>query len=282
MFERLDIREVNLMELISPITMIRGVEQIYLFGSRSYKTGSPRSDIDLLVYAPTGIKESEISAIIKNERALDIFETMDNHIARSFANDSRLIRDDLINVLDAKLLWSKEEQFNIEVLKDYKELELLMDYDFKMSRMPSYTNEEKNFYETYGHNAVFVIMPFREELNIVYKTIKETFKNHGINVVRADEKEFIDDLWQNVKVYLKCCQMAVAVFDKNDQDSYNPNVALEVGYMLANRRKVCLLKDNRLEGMPTDLISRLYREYDANDIANSVSKVIDIWIENNL
>lgn len=168
MSKRIDIREVNLKDLISPITMIRGVEQIYLFGSRSYKTGSPRSDIDLLVYAPTGIKESEISSIISNERALDIFETMDNRIARSFANDSRLIRDDLIKVLDAKLLWSKDEQFNNEVLNEYKELELLMDYDFKMSIMPSYTIEEQKFYKTYGHNAVFVIMPFREELNIVY------------------------------------------------------------------------------------------------------------------
>lgn len=76
--------------------------------------------------------------------------------------------------------------------------------------------------------------------------------------------------------------MAVAVFDKNDQDSYNPNVALEVGYMLAKKRKVCLLKDNRLAKLPTDLISKLYREYDPNDIKNSVSKEIEMWIRNHL
>lgn len=281
MNNRLDIRVVNLKELISPITELRGVEQIYLFGSRAYKTGSPRSDIDLLVYAPTGLKTSDINDIIERDNSLDIFETLDNRIARSFANDSRLIRNDLIKVLDAKLLWSKDNQYNMEVLDDYNELELLVDHDFKRSIMPTYTKEEEKFYSIYGHYAVFVIMPFSEKLDTVYTAIKDSLKKHGINnVVRADEKEFAEDLWQNVKVYLNCCKMAVAVFDKNDQDSYNPNVALEVGYMLANGRKVCLLKDKRLEKLPTDLISRLYREYDIDDLENSISMEIEKWLNN--
>ena len=125
-------------------------------------------------------------------------------------------------------------------------------------------------------------MPFGKELDLIYNTIKKAFKNNGIKVVRADERVFVDDLCENVKVYLECCKMAVAVFDKNTQDTYNPNVALEVGYMLANKRKVCLLKDNRLAKLPTDLISKLYREYDPNDIKNSVSKEIEMWISNHL
>lgn len=238
MSNRRDTRTVNLSDLISLITEIKNIEEIYLFGSRAYNTGSLRSDIDILVYAPEGVRADEINRIIEKENALDIFETTNKVEARSFANDSRLKRQNLIKTIDAKLLWSRENGYNDEILSQYKEIKLLIDYDYKMSIMPSYSKEEESFYKEYGHFAVFIIMPFAPEYNNIDQAIKKIFKDCGYTAVRADEKYFSADLWENVRVYLECCDTAVAVFDKNDQDNYNPNVALEVGYMMAKGSKV--------------------------------------------
>lgn len=281
--ERSDIRIVNLKELIKPLTEMEKVEEIYLFGSRAYNTGSLRSDVDILVYAPDGVTQYEITKLIKKEKALDIFETTNKTEARSFVNDSRLRRDDLIKTLDALLLWDRVNGFNENELCKFQAMNILRDYDFKMSSMPLCSESEEEFYKTYNYNAIFVIMPFIDTLDSLYKEIKKTLGKHNITAVRADEKEFSDDLWGNVSTYLNCCSAAIAVFNKFDdeEDVYNPNVALETGYMMALGRKVCLLKDNRLKKLPTDIISKLYKTYDFSDIANTVPEQIESWLKDN-
>lgn len=281
MKQRLDIREINLKEEIKRISEIESIEEIYIFGSRAYKTGSLRSDIDLLVYAPSGIRQDQILPIINQEKALDIFETTNKFEARSFANDSRLRRTKLIENLDAILLWTKESGFTKEIT-EYNEIKVLKDIDFKMSIMPLYTKEEEAFYHKYGYSAVFVIMPFKDELKTIYDVIVAVFSKYGYIAIRADTKEFADDVWLNIKIYLDCCNIAVAVFDQNEQNSYNPNVALEAGYMMAKDCKICFLKDKNLAKLPTDLISKLYKEYDPNEIEETVTKQLEAWIKDHL
>lgn len=278
---REDVRRINLRELVYKISKIDKIEEIYIFGSRGYETGSLRSDIDILVYAPSGLRRDEVMPIMKEEEALDIFKTTNKTEAESFANDSWLKRDDIVADLDAKLLWSRTNGEST-LLERYKEIMVLRDIDFKMSYMPMYSDAEMKFYEKYGHNAIFVIMPFREELNKVYEIIKDIFASKGYSAIRADEKEFTNDLWENVRVYLECCNVAVAVFDKNDQDNYNPNVAIEVGYMLSKGNKVCLLKDKKLPKLSSDLISKMYKEYDSDDVEGTLPEQLELWIRDYL
>lgn len=278
---REDVRRINLRELVYKISEIDKIEEIYIFGSRGYETGSLRSDIDILVYAPRGLRRDEVMPIMEEEEALDIFKTTNKTEAESFANDSWLKRDDIVADLDAKLLWSRTNGEST-LLERYKEIMVLRDIDFKMSYMPMYSDAEMKFYEKYGHNAIFVIMPFREELNKVYEIIKDIFASKGYSAIRADEKEFTNDLWENVRVYLECCNVAVAVFDKNDQDNYNPNVAIEVGYMLSKGNKVCLLKDKKLPKLPSDLISKMYKEYDSDDVEGTLPEQLGLWIRDYL
>lgn len=281
MVYREDVRRINLRELVYKISEIDKIEEIYIFGSRGYETGSLRSDIDILVYAPSGLRRDEVMPIMEEEEALDIFKTTNKTEAESFANDSWLKRDDIVADLDAKLLWSRTNGEST-LLERYKEIMVLRDIDFKMSYMPMYSDAEMKFYEKYGHNAIFVIMPFREELNKVYEIIKDIFASKGYSAIRADEKEFTNDLWENVRVYLECCNVAVAVFDKNDQDNYNPNVAIEVGYMLSKGNKVCLLKDKKLPKLPSDLISKMYKEYDSDDVEGTLPEQLGLWIRDYL
>lgn len=278
---REDVRRINLRELVYKISEIDKIEEIYIFGSRGYETGSLRSDIDILVYAPSGLRRDEVMPIMEEEEALDIFKTINKTEAESFANDSWLKRDDIVADLDAKLLWSRTNGEST-LLERYKEIMVLRDIDFKMSYMPMYSDAEMKFYKKYGHNAIFVIMPFREELNKVYEIIKDIFASKGYSAIRADEKEFTNDLWENVRVYLECCNVAVAVFDKNDQDNYNPNVAIEVGYMLSKGNKVCLLKDKKLPKLPSDLISKMYKEYDSDDVEGTLPEQLGLWIRDYL
>ena len=278
---REDVRRINLRELVYKISEIDKIEEIYIFGSRGYETGSLRSDIDILVYAPSGLRRDEVMPIMEEEEALDIFKTTNKTEAESFANDSWLKRDDIVADLDAKLLWSRTNGEST-LLERYKEIMVLRDIDFKMSYMPMYSDAEMKFYKKYGHNAIFVIMPFREELNKVYEIIKDIFASKGYSAIRADEKEFTNDLWENVRVYLECCNVAVAVFDKNDQDNYNPNVAIEVGYMLSKGNKVCLLKDKKLPKLPSDLISKMYKEYDSDDVEGTLPEQLGLWIRDYL
>ena len=281
MAQREDIRRINLRDIVSKISKIDKIEEIYIFGSRRYETGSLRSDIDILVYAPNGLRYDEVIRIMESEKALDIFQTTNKNEARSFANDSWIKRRDVVADLDAQLLWSREIGES-PLMDRYKEIQVLRDIDFKMSFMPMYSEAENKFYAKYGHNAIFVIMPFREELNKVYEIIKDIFASKGYSAIRADEKEFTNDLWENVRVYLECCNVAVAVFDKNDQDNYNPNVAIEVGYMLSKGNKVCLLKDKKLPKLPSDLISKMYKEYDPDDVEGTLPEQLGLWIRDYL
>lgn len=281
--KRSDIRMVNLKDLIKPLTEIENIEEIYIFGSRAYNTGSLRSDIDILVYAPEGVTQYEMTKIIEKEKALDIFETTNKTEARSFANDSRLKRDNLVKTLDALMLWKRKDGFDEDTLCRFQAINILRDYDFKMSCLPSCSEAEENFYDTYGRFAIFVIMPFNDTLYPVYQAIEKTLRKHDFVAVRADKKEFSDGLWSNVETYLNCCFAAIAVFNKFDDemDIYNPNVALETGYMMALGRKVCLLKDSRLNQLPTDIISKLYKTYDMDDIDNSISLQVESWLRDN-
>jgi hypothetical protein len=49
-----------------------------------------------------------------------------------------------------------------------------------------------------------------------------------------------------VKSCLDACDLAIAVFDINGLNYFNPNISLEVGYMLAREGKLRVLKDKTL------------------------------------
>ncbi|MEA1907190.1 MAG: hypothetical protein U9N12_09655 [Euryarchaeota archaeon] len=70
------------------------------------------------------------------------------------------------------------------------------------------------------------------------------------------------------------CKYGIAVFvDRTVLDRYtdeeitvfNANIALEVGFMKSIGLNILLLKDKRLEKLPNDIISKLYKEFDFND-----------------
>jgi len=127
----------------------------------------------------------------------------------------------------------------------------------------------------------FLMMSFEPstQLKKIYSTIEATLSARGLHCVRADEKEYSDDLWTNIEIYLTCCDYGIAVYEDMHSRSANPNVALEVGYMLAKRKRVLLLKEKSLPAMPSDLVHKLYKKFDAFQIPKTVTAQVARWVD---
>lgn len=63
------------------------------------------------------------------------------------------------------------------------------------------------------------------------------------------------------------------------QMTVNPNVSLEVGYMQGLRKPVCLLKDKTQKTLNTDLVGRLYKEFDPQDPKATIRPVLSKWLQ---
>jgi hypothetical protein len=129
--------------------------------------------------------------------------------------------------------------------------------------------------------VAFLMMRFgttKAHENIV-AAIKKALDPIGITVVRADDKQYNDDLFPNVLTYMHGCGFGIAVFERIESEEFNPNVALEVGYMLALRKEVCLLKDRTLKTLHADLVGKLYKIFDPLDPLETIPKELSRWLQ---
>jgi hypothetical protein len=128
--------------------------------------------------------------------------------------------------------------------------------------------------------TAFIIMQFGNTKlhDSIVTTIKEVLYQYNIIALRADDKEYMDDLFSNIKVYMHTCDFGIAVFDRITEDNFNPNVTLEVGYMLGMGKDVLLLKDKTLKSLSTDLTGRLYKQFDSIDAENTLPEQLHKWL----
>lgn len=126
----------------------------------------------------------------------------------------------------------------------------------------------------------FIMMQFgsTKSHSSIVKAIRDTLLSYGITAHRADDKEYHDDLFGNVLTYLHGCSFGIAVFERLETDDFNPNVSLEVGYMRAQGKSICLLKDMTLKTMQTDLIGKLYKAFDPQDPVSSIPEELEKWL----
>jgi hypothetical protein len=128
--------------------------------------------------------------------------------------------------------------------------------------------------------AAFIMMRFgsTQAHQTITDAIRSTLQGLGIKGLRADDKEYHDDLYWNIMTYIYGCSFGVAVFERIEMEDFNPNVSYEVGYMNALNRPVCLLKDRTLRTLQTDLVGKLYRAFDPQDPAKAIKAQLPKWI----
>jgi hypothetical protein len=131
-----------------------------------------------------------------------------------------------------------------------------------------------------GRRTAFMIMRFSStpaHMAIV-KTIGDILAEQDIDALRADDKEYADDLFPNVRTYMHCCDFGIGVFERLETNDFNPNVSLEVGYMMALGKPVCLLKDRTLTALQTDLVGKLYKTFDTQTVEKTLPDELRKWL----
>lgn len=126
----------------------------------------------------------------------------------------------------------------------------------------------------------FIMMRFgpMKPLDAIAQAIKSALRPHGLTAIRADDGRYHDDLYPNLQTYMHGCGFGIAVFDRISSDLHNANVALEVGYMLALRKPVCLLKDDTLTSLQTDLAGKIIDPFNTHDIGPSINSALQNWL----
>jgi acylphosphatase len=191
-----------------------------------------------------------------------------------FGEDLDTMRSGLVGEIREQISTLRQERlllFEKEMLSDMHEN--FERYDSKLQRTLKRFPHEK---------SVFIMMPFEENdirLKKITDTINETLKEQGLRGWRADdpERSIMEDIWDNIVVNMLSCKYGIAVFvDRTVLDRYSDE---QITVFNANIAHVLLLKDNRLEKLPTDIISKLYEPFDFNDPEGGVKKAVTKWIE---
>ncbi len=126
----------------------------------------------------------------------------------------------------------------------------------------------------------FLMMKFEDSKiqKEIVTVLKSHLKEKGISLLRADDKWYADDLFENIKTYMQGCSFGIALFDRINTDEFNPNVSLEIGYMMALSKPVLLLKDKTLKSLQTDLVGKLYHQFDFQYPEKTIPLVLDKWL----
>jgi hypothetical protein len=131
------------------------------------------------------------------------------------------------------------------------------------------------------NRLAFVMMQFGSTTahSKILTGIRNALEPHGMTALRADDKEYHDDLYFNILTYIYGARFGIAVFERIQEENFNPNVSLEVGYMLGLRKSVCFLKDKTLRTLHTDLVGKLYRAFDPLDPESSIPNELFTWMD---
>lgn len=140
------------------------------------------------------------------------------------------------------------------------------------------------FYKDHSdsNKCAFLMMKYEDspiQSQIVLK-LKNVFNKHGLELLRADEKHYSDDLLTNIRTYMHGCGFGVAIFDRINSEYFNPNVSLEIGYMMALKKPILFLKDITLKSLHTDLVGKLYEEFDFQNYSKTFDKSVTKWLVN--
>ncbi len=154
-------------------------------------------------------------------------------------------------------------------------------YEYLQSTLDAFSSDHAKF-----ECNVFLAMRFRqtEQFEQIDTALRTSLRQYGLEAHRADDKMYSadGDLWHNVCVYMMGCRYAVCVFEEIDERKFNPNVAIELGFLRAMNRQLLLLKEQRVPLMPTDMSGKLYRTFDSYRIGASIPEQIGFWAERDL
>ncbi len=127
--------------------------------------------------------------------------------------------------------------------------------------------------------SVFIMARYRGRNKPLIAAIKRAVAGVAIEgrpffPVLASDHNLTDDLYNPIACLI-CCFSGIAVFDQEEaRETYNPNVAYELGMMHLLNRKCLILKHRTLASLQTDILMKLYKPY-AGPV--SAAKLVKEW-----
>jgi protein-tyrosine-phosphatase len=116
-----------------------------------------------------------------------------------------------------------------------------------------------------------------EKYQLLEKTIRHVLSQYGLEAIRADDRFSVPTLWENIKLEMDRCTSGIAILDAEDA-AFNPNILIEIGYLLARNANLLLLKERSSRHLPADILGHLYREFDPKDIEQTTKRAVLEWL----
>jgi hypothetical protein len=146
--------------------------------------------------------------------------------------------------------------------------------------LESFFNDGERGCSNYDRNAFIItrFLPGNKVLESIDNTIRTALKSVGLVGHRADDRVYPDDrnLWDNVCTYMVGCKYGIAVLEDVLRAEFNPNVALEYGFMRALEKPTLLLKEQRMEPR-ADILGTLWEGFDVFEIEKDITDSIHRW-----
>lgn len=222
-----------------------------------------------------------IPVIIGDEKEIQIPTLVDDiFVHRAPSEDDRDIRDAIEKV-------DKAIKNNMERQDKVSKLELPAGYVHLASNVLRFRDDHPE------NNTVFVMMKFSDNLTAadkwkgklldeIWKVLSVVLDTYGLKAVRADKKNYHDQLWENICVYMLGSPYGIAILEDRVADELNPNVTLEYGFMRAFNRKVALFRESKFKNDRADLIDKLSKSFKIDDkgvlVAESLKKAVQDWL----
>lgn len=159
---------------------------------------------------------------------------------------------------------------------------------------PAYEHLEKAIaalHEVHGpKRSVFVMMKFPDSrlpqsaqdcLTDLFGAIRDELQRYGLTALRADQRHFHPQLWDNLCAYMFACHYGLAVLEDVTGSELNPNVALEYGFMRALGKSVLLLQEEKFTHIRADIAGTLPRYFQMRESIldiGSVRSAIQNWM----
>jgi len=121
---------------------------------------------------------------------------------------------------------------------------------------------------------VFLMVRYQgtQQLHEIRASLVRSLRALGLNPLLAGERAYHPYLWDNICVHMLASRFGVAVFEEIDTRDYNPNIAIELGFMIALGRS-CL---------PVDIGSLIYKEFDSYDVSKTIEAAVSNWVTKDL
>jgi len=187
---------------------------------------------------------------------------------------------------DQKEIWRKQLSINIQhqyyYLKGFDAASgffIPPGYSHLTEYCQNFFKENPNFSKN-----VFIMMKFdskNQQLNNVETEIRSTLTKNGFNPLRADDKVYPNDrdLWDNVCVYMLCCNQGIAVLENKSKMEFNPNVGIEYGFMRALNKKTLLLADKNFPKDRADIVGKLRSTFSIEKPTQTIKNPLEKWIK---